>query len=286
MRVLITGSSGRLGFKLVKYCTRYFEVIPTHMNEKLYKDSIKLDICSKEALQPIFKIRPDVVIHTAAMTNVDACEVDKEAAWLVNVEGTKNLAEAVEKLGSKLVFVSTDYVFDGKKGMYRETDKPNPINYYGKTKLEAEKIVERTCKDFIIVRSSVLYGSHPSKLNFVSWLIQELKSGKNVNVVTDQFVSPTLTDNLAEMIIELVKREENGIFHAAGRERTSRFDLAMRVAEIFDLDKTLIKPITSDELSWKARRPKDSSLDVSKISKIIKPLNIEEGLEFLRDDLR
>jgi len=285
MKVLITGSSGLLGRKLTSYCRKHFRVVPTFATIKNCEDAVKMDIRLTDKVEGILKtIKPDVIFHTAAMTNVDACEVNRKMAWLINVVGTKNLAEVAEGIDCKFVYLSTDYVFDGKKGMYKEADEPSPVNYYAKTKLEGEKVVERICRNYIIVRSSVLYGWHPTKKSFATWLINKLRSGSPVNIITDQFNSPTLTDDLAEMTVELVKRNQNGIFHCAGSERISRYEFAMKIAYVFGLDKGLIKKTTSDKLNWKASRPMDSSLDVSKISKIKKPLNIYDGLYKLKMD--
>jgi len=169
----------------------------------------------------IRKTAPDVVVHTAAFTNVDRCELDRKKAYQINVEGTRNVALGARN--SKVVYISTDYIFDGEVGMYHENDKPNPVSYYGQTKFEGEQIVQDICDNYIIARTSVLYGWH-TRLNFVSWVIHELQKGNKINIVTDQFNSPTLVDDLAEQIIMLIERDKRGIFHTAGGERISRYE--------------------------------------------------------------
>ncbi|MFH8119749.1 MAG: dTDP-4-dehydrorhamnose reductase [Candidatus Aenigmatarchaeota archaeon] len=286
MKILVTGSSGLLGIKVIDELSKNFDVIPSYSSKKLYKEAIKMDVTSWDDVKKVFsKVRPDVVVHTAAMTNVDSCEIDKRKAWVINAAGTKNVAEACKEFDSKLIYISTDYVFDGEKGMYKEEDKPNPINYYGFTKLKGEEFVQEICSDWLILRTSTLYGAHPSKECFVTWVIKELKKENEVRVVTDQFTSPTLTNDLAKIISKLIKKDEKGVFHTAGSERISRYNLAIKISEIFDLNRSLIRPITSKELEWEAKRPKDSSFDVTKISKIKKPLNIEKGLKILRGEL-
>ena len=284
-RLLIIGS-GLLGNNLAKISINKVTTFTTYNEHPLDIEGCKsyyLNIADRvDVTTLIQKLNPDYIIHTAALTNVDHCERDKRLAWNINIEGTKHIAEIARKINAKLIYISTDYVFDGNKGMYKEADPTNPVDYYGETKLEGEKVV-KDLRDYIIVRPSVLYGWNPIKLNFVTWVMQELKKGNAINIVKDQFNSPTLADNLAELILELIEKEENGIFHASGSERISRFDFALKIAEIFDLNKDLIKPITSDKLNWIAKRPMDSSLDVSKISRIKKPLNIEEGLIRMRD---
>ncbi len=282
--ILITGGGGLLGSKLAttlsdKYKT--FTTYNTHTIGLRNSCSFYLDITNKKEVQKLIReLSPDVIIHTAALTDVDYCETNKKDAWSVNVEGTGNIAEASKRADSKFVYISTDYVFNGREGLYKEDDQPNPINYYGKTKLEGEKLVQKL-DDHIIARTSVLYGWH-SKLNFVTWIIQELKQEHRIDIVKDQFNSPTLADDLVDMILKLIETEKEGIFHVSGSERISRYDFAKKIAGIFELDANLINPITSDELNWIAKRPLDSSLDVSKISIIKRPLNIEEGLKKMK----
>ena len=285
-KLLIIGT-GLLGRRIVEIASDEFEIVNTYNKNSADLQSTmsyQLDITDQKLTSRLIKeLNPDYIIHTAAHTGVDYCEVHRSEAYSVNVTGTRNVVEASDEIGAKLVYVSTDYVFDGAKGMYREGDVTNPINYYGKTKLEGEHVVETTCEDGIIARTSVLYGWNPAKPNFVTWALEELVAGNRIRVVSDQFNSPTLSDNLADMLIRLIKRDENGVFHASGGERISRYDFAIKIAEIFDLSSELIEPITSDQLNWTAKRPADSSLDVSKISNIEKPLTIEESLEKMRE---
>ena len=278
MKILVTGASGLLGTKIVNSINNS-EIYGTYYQNPVnfsYGKTLKLDVSKRNAANLIRKTAPDVVVHTAAFTNVDRCERDRKKAYQINVEGTRNVALGAKN--SKVVYISTDYIFDGEVGMYHENDKPNPVSYYGQTKLEGEQIVQEICDNYIIARTSVLYGWH-TRLNFVSWVIHELQKGNKINIVTDQFNSPTLVDDLAEQIITLIERDKRGIFHTAGGERISRYEFVNDIAQIFELDQTLITPVTSDRMNWIARRPKDSSLAVEKISKIKKPLNIVQSLK-------
>lgn len=218
-------------------------------------------------MKAINDVKPDVIIHTAALTDVDRCEVDKDLAYKINVEGTKIVAEVARKLGSFMVYISTDYVFDGNKGMYKEEGETNPVDYYGYTKLLGEKF----CQDFCIARTCVIYGAKPAsgKVNFVLWLINKLESGESVRIITDQFITPTLNTNLAKMVLECTERKLKGIFHLAGATRASRFEFAKEVAKEFGLDENLIIPAKMDDINWIAKRPKDSSLDTSKAAKYL-----------------
>jgi dTDP-4-dehydrorhamnose reductase len=245
-----------------------------------------MDITKESDVRRVFNsLKPDVVIHAAAETNVDRCEVDKKHAWRVNVGGTKNIADMSNVINARMLYVSTDYVFSGEQGLYTERDDPNPVNHYGSTKLEGERYVIRTCRDYAIARTSVLYGHHPSKSNFVKWVIQTLRENEPISVVDDHYNSPTLAGNLAEAILEMIQKNLNGLYHVAGSERITRFDFAIQVAKNFDLDSSLIKPVRMSELgAWVAKRPRDSSLRVDKIQKQIKTklLDVNNALERMK----
>jgi len=287
-RLLITGANGLLGNKAVELAGRNYEVMPLHHAKPLHDSSLEINIANKEQVLGIFrKLQPDAVIHAAAETDVDKCETQKEHAWNVNVEGTRNVAEACDEVSAKLIHISTDYVFDGEKGYYKEEDKPNPISYYGLTKLEGERRVIAFCKNYAILRTSVIYGWHPWKQNFATWVISQLKQNKEISVVEDHYNTPTLADNLAEMAMEALQRGLKGLYHASGSERISRYEFAKQIAESFQLDPSLIKPIKMSKLvTWIARRPRDSSLSTDKIRKQLRtrPLNITEGLNNMKEE--
>jgi len=200
----------------------------------------------------------------------------------VNAEACKHIAVSSRNLGAYLIYVSTDYVFDGERGFYREEDTPNPINHYGYTKMMGEEFVKRYAKSWCIARTSVIYGWGGLKLNFATWLIKNLKQGGQVKALVDQYVSPTLNSNLAEMLIEIAEKRLQGILHTAGANRVSRYEFAKKLAEIFNLNPDLVTPAKMVELQWMARRPRDSSLNTTKCSSILKrskPMRLEEALE-------
>jgi len=287
-KLLVTGASGLLGSKIIKLAKHDYVAVPVYHTKQLHPNSLKLDITdSSEVLKLLIKLKPDVIIHTASETNVDKCETQKNYAQKVNVDGTRNIAVACGKVGAKLVYISTDYVFDGEKGDYNEQDKPNPINYYGLTKLEGEKQVTKNCQKYFILRTSVLYGWHPWKQNFATWIINQLKQNKEITVVKDHYNTPTLADNLAEITIKAVQKDLQGLYHASGSERISRYQFAKQIAKTFNLDPNLIKPVKMSQLTaWIAKRPKDSSLNTDKIQKQLKtkPLNITEGLKRMKKE--
>jgi dTDP-4-dehydrorhamnose reductase len=291
LKLLITGASGLYGSKLAQIAlSKNYEVYSSDIQElSVYGNFVKLDISGKTQVDEAFKtIKPDVVVHAATLTDVDKCELNKELAWKVNVEGTKNIVEAAKITGSFLIYISTDYVFGGEKGRYKETDAPNPINYYGVTKLKAEEIV-KTQKKYFIARPSVMYGSTPSagKINFALWIIENLRKGEHVKIVTDQWNTPTLNTNLAEMTLEVIERKLTGIYHLCGATRVSRFEFAEQIADVFSLDKGLIDKVLSSQFTLPAKRPMDSSLDTSKAQQTMqyKPLEMDMALKQLKFEL-
>jgi len=292
MRILMTGASGLLGSKLTQILVeREHEVYSGyHEHRPLYGTPIKFNVSIKNEVEKAFKIsQPDVVIHAAALTNVDKCELEKELAWKINVNGTQNIAQFSKKYNSFLIYISTDYVFDGLKGLYSEEDEPNPINYYGLTKLKGEEEIQNTLEDYCIARASVIYGSRPAtgKINFVLWIIEKLRREEKIKIVTDQWNSPTLNTNLTEMLYEIIERRLTGIYHLSGATRINRYDFAKLIAKTFNLDESLIEPTSSDELLWKAKRPRDSSLNTNKAFRTLKnkPLTIEKALKRLKEEL-
>ena len=291
MKLLITGGSGLYGSKLAQTAlAKNIEVFSADIqNLSPFGDFVKLDITNKEAVEEAFEaIAPDVVVHAASLTDVDKCELNKELAWKINVDGTRNILRSCNKTGSFLAYVSTDYVFNGEKGCYVESDAANPINYYGMTKLAAEEIVQAR-DEYLIARPSVIYGSRPAagKVNFALWLIETLRKGEKVKIVTDQWNTPTLNTNLAEMTLEAIDRKLTGVYHLCGASRVSRFEFAQKIAEAFGLDKALIEAVCSSQFSWPAKRPQDSSLDTLKAQRMFncKPLKIIEALDQLKHEL-
>jgi dTDP-4-dehydrorhamnose reductase len=290
-KVLIVGVSGLLGSKLYEIGKKRYQMFGTYLTHKVdWERCFRLDATRRrDVFTLVGKVKPHLVIDTHSITNVDYCETHPEEAWRVNVEGTKNIAEACKTFGSKLIFLSSDYVFDGRKSSYSEKDKPRPLNYYGKTKLIGERVIEALDVNHIIARTAVLYGlGGAGKRPFIIWVWENLKAGKEISIVIDQFNNPTLVDNLAEILFKLYEKDAVGLFHTVGRDNVSRYELAMRVAEIFDLDKGLIKPITTPELRQAASRPRKLELSTHKLQRLlgIVPVGIEEGLKIVKGQMR
>ncbi|MDD5529395.1 MAG: dTDP-4-dehydrorhamnose reductase [bacterium] len=245
-KILITGASGMLGKALVNKLTEY-TLIPT--------DLPNLDISKSNAAQLIINKSPDYVLHLAAYTDVDGCEKNTNLAQKTNAEGTKNVALACKKINIPLLYISTDYVFDGQKQTpYNEWDKTNPINVYGKTKEDGEKSVKTLLNKYWIVRTSGLYGKEGK--NFVDTIITKAKELKFLKVVNDQFGSPTYVDHLSTAIKELIKTEEYGIYHITNSDYCSWYEFAKSIVDIANIQ-CEIQPISSDELTRPAKRPKN-----------------------------
>jgi dTDP-4-dehydrorhamnose reductase len=292
LKLFITGASGLYGSKLAEMATgRNYTVYSGYSRDQpVYGTPVQFDVSDRNQVKEAFKeVNPEVVVHAAALTDVDKCEINKELAWKINVEGTRNIAEVAKTSCTFLIYISTDYVFNGETGRYRETDTPDPINYYGFTKLKAEELIEDLVDEYCIARGSVIYGSTPAagKVNFALWVLDKLKRSEQAKIVTDQWTSPTLNTNMAGMTLEIIERKLTGIFHLSGATRISRYDFAKQIAESFNLNSNLISPTTSAEFSWAAKRPKDSSLDTAKAQQTLKnkPLQITQALETMKQEL-
>lgn len=278
MDYLVIGA-GFLGAKIVDVFLEKSESVEgTNISGKCF---LPLDISNQSQIEALFsKYSPKNVILCASMSNVDECENFPEKAFFVNVKGTENVAKACAKHKAKLAFVSSDYVFDGKKGNYSEEDKTKPIQIYGKTKLLAEKIVLLENTNFVM-RVSTLYGwSNVQKKTFESTVIEKLQNAQECMAAVDQITCPTLIDDSANAIHLLFEKDFSGLIHCSGSEAVSRHEFAIKVAKKYSLDQSLVKKIKFDSLDLHAKRPRDSSLDISKLKKLgAKMSSVDKGLE-------
>jgi dTDP-4-dehydrorhamnose reductase len=301
-KLLVIGASGLLGFKVASLAVDQYETYATYNVRPIQLEScslFKLDKSNRsETTDLLRRIKPNVVVDTAALHNVDYCETHRDEAWKINVEGTRNVADACKSVGAKMIFVSTDYVFDGTRGTYKEEDTPNPLSVYAKSKLEAEQIVRLAGISYGIGRPSVIYGwnsneaaglqsSSGKSMNFVIWATNKLKKGESISAVTDQYSSPTLADNLAEALLALAKHGKQTLYHTAGKSCVNRYEFCMRIAEIFGFSTKLIKPVTSDAFKQIAPRPMKCCLNVGRAEKElgIRLLTIEEGLSKMKEQI-
>lgn len=304
-KILVTGANGLLGQKLIYAMLKRndIEIIASskgenRLLEKKGYNYESLDITQKEEVRKILlKYKPDVVINTAAMTNVDACEFEKEECWKINVTSVQNFIDVISSdssphdlLKCHFIHISTDFVFDGEKGPYKETDAPNPLGYYSLSKYEAEKILQNSHIHWAIIRTIIIYGivDNMSRSNVVLWAKDSLEKRKEINVVDDQFRSPTLAEDLAEACISAAMKEATGIFHVSGKDIMSILELVYRVANFWKLDKSFVKPIKTNTLNQPAKRPPRTGFILTKAIRELgyKPHSFEEGLEFLDRQLK
>ena len=297
MKILITGSNGLLGQKLVKLLANQpdIEFLATSTGENRIKsitgfDYASLDITNKTQVEQVFnQFKPNVVINTAAMTNVDACEDQKEQCWNLNVNAVKNLIDASSNHQTHLIHLSTDFVFDGENGPYKEEDKPNPLSYYGQSKYEAEKLLQQSTIKWSIVRTIIVYGvvEDMSRSNIVLWAKQALEKGNPLTIVNDQFRMPTLAEDLAQACWLIAQKQATGIYNICGKDFMSILELVNRVADFYGYDKTIISPIASSSLNQAAKRPPKTGFVLDKAIKELgySPCSFEEGLGVVTEQL-
>jgi dTDP-4-dehydrorhamnose reductase len=289
-RILVIGA-GLLGSRIIAAATGRCEVhgadVDTSLGE-LGCEFHTVDITNRKAVSDLISaVKPVAVFHTAALTNVDRCELDRALALRVNGTASGHVALSCAKVNAYLCYISTDYIFDGKKGLYREDDPPKPLSAYGESKLLGETEV-RCLGDrwkWVIARSSILFGAYKKRFNFATWIIDELKAGHPIRVVTDQTGSPTLADDLADAVLELWRKGHTGVFNVAGREPVSRYEFALRTCEAFGLDSALVAPVRTGELKQRAQRPENSSLDVSKVEGALgrRMLDVRQALDTMKE---
>ncbi len=299
MKILITGSNGLLGQKLVYGLLNHadIEIIATSKGENRIAEKkgytyFSLDITVHDKVHKLVtSLKPDCIINTAAMTNVDACESDKEGCKALNVDAVQFLIEACRPFNSHFIHVSTDFVFDGLHGPYRESDAPNPQSYYAQSKLDSEKLVQESGLRWAILRTIIIYGvvDDVQRSNLVLWTKTSLEQGKPIQVITDQYRSPTLAEDLADACIQTALRRAEGIYHICGPEEDldSIINIVRKVASYYKLDQSLIQPVSSAELNQAAKRPARTGFILDKARRDLNynPRNLQEGLKVVTEQL-
>lgn len=295
--ILVTGSNGLLGQKLTSLLkgNPAYRLVATSKGPDRYPEKggyiyKELDIRDEKQVQEVIAAsRPEVIIHTAAMTNVDACEKDREGCRRLNIEGTRYLAEAAAAKGAFFIHLSTDFVFNGEKGPYSEEDQPDPLSYYGQSKLESEKIVRESSAPWAILRTIIVYGvvQDMSRSNIVLWAKGALEKGQPINVVNDQFRMPTLAEDLAAACLLAAEKRKQGVFHISGKDYMSILELVQRVARFFELDTSVIAPVSAETLNQTAKRPPKTGFVLDKARRELgyRPHSFEEGLEIVKKQL-
>ncbi len=286
-KVLVTGAAGLLGRSLVDRLKDRYSVLAVDIASNPFGQSENIeyynaDLTNFEKYGPrLEKFKPEFIFNCAAYTDVDGCERNHDLADALNVD---LLEELLTISRGKIVQFSSDYVFDGKNGPYAETDRVNPICYYGITKLKSEYILQNSAGKYLVIRSNVLYGTASNvRPNFVTWLIDSLRGGQKLKIVTDQYNNPIHVSNLAEAAVEAVECDISGTLHIGGSEYLSRYDLALKTAEYFHLDTSLITPVSTAELGQTADRPLKNGLKIDKAERLLKTrfLGIDDGLRLM-----
>ncbi len=297
MKILVTGANGLLGYKLIQLLASKTEIIPIATGRKKINELpagvqfYELDVTNHDQTLAVLSLtKPDVVIHTAAMTQVDQCETERELCWKANVMGVENVIEACERNNSHLVHVSTDFIFDGSYGPLDETALPKPVNFYGESKLAGEQAVQKSKIKWAILRTVLVYGITPdlSRSNIVLWVKKSLEEGKTINVVNDQWRTPTLAEDLAMGCYLAAIKKATGIYHISGEEMMTPFEIANQTAEFFKLDKSLIKPANSSTFKQPAMRPPKTGFIITKAKQELGylPRTFTEGLALLAKQLK
>tara|TARA_R110002049_G_scaffold25194_1_gene88556 strand:- start:5631 stop:6530 length:900 start_codon:yes stop_codon:yes gene_type:complete len=296
-KVIITGSNGLLGQSLVnlllKDKSKYKIFGFSKGNNRSGRNDfeyVSIDITNKVLLKDkISEIKPNFIINTAAMTNVDACENNKLACDTLNIDVVKTLTEISQEFNTHVIHLSTDFIFDGEKGNYKETDTPNPLSYYGLSKLKSEEVLLNSNINYTILRTILVYGKvyDMSRSNIVLWVKEMLESGKEITIVDDQFRAPTYVEELAMACKISMDKKALGIFNISSKEVLSVFEIAKQIAEVFKLDKSLIKPISTSTLNQTAPRPSKTGFDLTKTNKILGfyPKSFKEELQNFKETL-
>jgi dTDP-4-dehydrorhamnose reductase len=297
MKILVTGANGLLGQKLVALLQQddAIQLIATAQRTPVMPimrgTFTIMDIADRHnVLQVIDETRPDVIIHTAAMTNVDQCETEREACWKTNVLAVEYLTEAANAYDAHLIHLSTDFIFDGTEGPLEESAAPDPVNFYGESKLQAERYIQTHATSWCILRTVLVYGITPdmSRSNIILWVKKSLEEGKTIQVVDDQYRTPTLAEDLAMGCYLAAKKKASGIYHVSGKDFLTPYAMAIHTAEYFGLDTTLIKKTDSHQFRQTARRPLRTGFIIDKARHDLgyEPHSFTEGIALLHQQLR
>lgn len=288
MKLFITGISGLLGINFALQARERFQVSGCYLTHPIVLDGIqalKLDITSADTLErALYKIRPNVIVHTAGLTNVEECEANPVFAQRLNVEAVRHVAKIADALRARLIHISTDHLYDGTKPWKAETEIPDPLNTYAKTKWKAEEVVLEECPDALIIRTNFFGWGTPVRVSFSDWILRALAQGKELTMFSDVYFTPIVINDLIDVMTELLGRGATGIFHVGGSERLTKYDFALQIAEVFDHARDAIRAISVQNFPFRAKRPRDMSLSSGKAEQYlgIEMPAVKEGVHRLK----
>lgn len=291
MKILITGANGFLGYYLCGQLLKSnYSVVATgrgicrlpYTNHKNFVYA-EMDFAHQEEVKNVFnEHRPAMIVHAGAISKPDECELDRSTAYKINTVATGTLLSEAAGSKSPFIYISTDFVFDGQKGMYTEEDIPNPVNFYGQTKLDAEKIVKQYKYSWSIVRTVLVYGKPMAgRSNILTIVKEKLERGEEYKVVDDQVRTPTYVEDLAAAIVSMIQNKAGGIFHISGGDVLTPYEMACKTADYLCLNKELIKRVTADTFSQPAKRPSRTGFNIDKARRVLNfcPISFSEGLK-------
>lgn len=293
-KILIFGATGMLGQRCYEYFAKKlgYTVLCSSVESDFYDPSasyVRCDITKRDEVKKVIsEFFPDYIINAAAFTNVDKSESEREVAWNINVKAIEYMAEGARNCDAHIIHISSDYIFDGIKGQYVEGDKPNPVGYYGRTKLAGENALKISNALYTILRTNVLYGViTKGRLDFVRWVVESIRKGERIRIVTDQINNPTFLDDLVRAIAQVIEFRKFGVYNIGGREFLSRYDFTMRIVDFFNLDGSLVDKITTPDLNQPAKRPLNSGLVTLKAETEFgySPTQMEETFRIMQEEL-
>lgn len=288
--LLVIGASGLVGSAALKVGKEAYRILGTYKNNPV-SGLVKLDVTNKKQVMKLVNdFKPRIILDAHGLNNVDYAEVHREEGWHINFDGSRNVAESAQSVGAKYIYISSDYVFSGKKRLYNETDRPDPVNYLGRVKAAFEEFLEIMSMDYIVCRTSGIYGKSSStgKKSFIQFIIDNLGRKAVTEVVADQYTSPTLANNLVEIILELAENDKNGIYNVVGNDCITKFEFAMKISSEFGLDGSLLEPVTTDRISQVAKRPARVRMSTSKVKANVKIplLGVKDGLRIVSEAIK
>lgn len=282
-RILVVGGSGLIGLPLCNILKLKYDVFTTYHKNKYSSENLQINIQNIESVKNVFsKVNPEIVINLCGIyNNLKFCENNKELVMAVNSDGLKIISNISNQYNSYLISISSDFVFDGNKGNYNETDETNPINFYGRSRVCGERNIKELAKKYCLIRTSMIYGKNPLRKTLADLIYSNVLQGNSVELIKDQFMTPTYLENFCLMLSEIIEKQYEGIIHLAGADRISKYEFGKKLLNLMDISEDLLIPVTKDSFDFSKEFPNDSSLNTKKANSLLnnKPEKIESALK-------